>query len=131
MEKIRNLKQGRIKPTLCINNNNYLYIIKGKDNNSCIHNIEFLNIKNINEEWILFKLKDPGLSWIKCDTSCEITIDKNKILIFGRRDFNNELNKNSFILNVKNQIVFKGKDISISANFIFKLFNIFFKNLFL
>ena len=119
-EKIPNLKQPRIKPTLCIYNNNYLYVIKGKDNNSCIDNIEFLNIKNINEGWIIFKPKDPGLSWIKCDTSCAITIDKNKILIFGGRDFNNELNQYSFILDIENQIIYKGKDISFCANFIFE-----------
>ena len=119
-EKIPNLKQPRIKPTLCIYNNNYLFVIKGKDNNSCLDNIEFLNIKNISEGWILFKPKDPGLSWINCDTSCAITIDKNKILIFGGRDFNNELNQFSFILDIENQIIYKGKDISFCANFIFE-----------
>ena len=118
-EKIPNLNNPRIKPSLCIYNNNYLYVITGKNNLDTINTIEFININSLNN-WILFKPKDPGFCFFGFETSCSITLDKNKILIFGGRDFKGNLNNSSFILNIENHIIYKSKDISFSSNFIFE-----------
>ena len=118
-EKMPNLNITRLNPSLCIYNNNYLYVIRGSNKNESIDSIEFINIKNMINGWILFKPFDPGFSWFGCDTSLAITINQNQILIFGGRDINGKLFHHSFILDPEKKIVYRGKDILISANFKF------------
>ncbi len=118
-EKIPNLNISRLNPSLCIYNNNYLYVIRGNNKNESIDSIEFINIKNMINGWILFKPFDPGFSWFGCDTSLAITINQNQILIFGGRDKNGKLFHHSFILDPEKKTVYRGKDILISANFKF------------
>ena len=118
-EKIPNLNTPRLNPSLCIYNNNYLYVIRGSNKIESIDTIEFINIKNFNEGWTLFKPYDPSFSWFGCDTSLSITISKNKILIFGGRDKNGKLFHHSYFLDVEKRTVYRGKDILVSANFKF------------
>ena len=117
--KMPDINITRLNPSLCIYNNNYLYVIRGSNKIESIDNIEFINIKNFNEGWNLFKPVDPGFSWFGCDTSLAITIKQNQILIFGGRDKSGKLYHQSFILDPEKQTIYRGKDIIISANFKF------------
>ena len=74
-EKIPNLNISRLNPSLCIYNNNYLYVIRGSNKNESIDSIEFINIKNMINGWISYKPFDPGFSWFDCNTSLVITIN--------------------------------------------------------
>ena len=118
-EKIPNLNISRLNPSLCIYNNNYLYVIRGSNKNESIDSIEFINIKNMIDGWILFKPFDPGFSWFGCHSSLAITINQNQILIFGGKDNKGILFHYSFILDPEKKTVYRGKDILISANFKF------------
>ncbi len=118
-EKMPNLNISRLNPSLCIYNNNYLYVIRGTNKFESIDSIEFINIKNMNDSWNLFKPFDPGFSWFGCDSSLAITISENQILIFGGRDRNGKLFHHSFILNTETKTVYRAKDILIPANFKF------------
>ncbi len=44
-KKIQNLNISRFNLSLCIYNNNYLYVIRGNNKNECIDSIELLILK--------------------------------------------------------------------------------------
>ena len=117
--KMPDINITRLNPSLCIYNNNYLYVIRGSNKIESIDTIEFINIKNFNEGWTLFKPYDPSFSWFGCDSSLAITISENQILIFGGRDKNGKLFHHSYFLDVEKRTVYRGKDILVSANFKF------------
>jgi hypothetical protein len=111
----------RANGSLCIYNKSLLYIFRGRDNETELNSIEYLNINidlnNTNDnKWILVNVVDYGYVWNKIYNSCTVVLDENKILIFGGED-ENILYKESFLFDIKGNSIYRGMNLKIPAAF--------------
>ena len=111
----------RANGSLCIYNKSLLYIFRGRDNETELNSIEYLNINidlnNTNDnKWILVNVVDYGYVWNKAYNSCTVVLDENKILIFGGED-ENILYKESFLFDIKSTSIYRGMNLKIPASF--------------
>ena len=113
-----NLNIPRKNASLCFYNNSILYIFRGEDNNNVLDTIEYINIKDINKKWNIFKPIDNGYVWYPAKNSMVITIDKNKILICGGEDNDSNLYKDCFLFEPHTNSLYKGLDLVFPASFI-------------
>ena len=115
-----NLNQERKNLSLCFYNDSILYAFMGEDNKKVLDTIEFIDINNLNNNkgWIILKPVDYGFVWHSMKNALVINIDKDKILICGGEDENNNLYKDCFLFKPSSNEIFKGMDLKINAAFI-------------
>ena len=116
-----NLKKARKNFSLCFYNDSVLYVFMGEDDKNILDTIEFIDIKNLNGGkggWGLFQPVDLGFVWHPMKNSMVINIDRDKILICGGEDNENNLYKDSFLFKPSTNHVFKGIDLKVPAAFI-------------
>ena len=114
-----NLKKARKNFSLCLYNESILYVFMGEDDIKVLDTIEYIDINNYNKKgWAIFKPIDMGYVWHPAKNTFAINIDKDKILICGGEDNDNNLYKDCFLIKPSNNTVYKGMDLNISAAFI-------------
>ena len=82
-----NLNYNRIRPTLCLFNEKYLYCFRDPDEESNSF-IEMLDIYNINTGWNAIKFKEPGHCFTSCIFSGACVLDNSRIIICGGYEIN-------------------------------------------
>ena len=131
------LNYDRVKPTLCIFKNQFLYVFRGDDEDSNSH-VEFIDINNIEKQWICVKIEDPGDSFTPCINSGAAVFNEEFIMIIGgykiEKYIQNEQNKNNnnndsennkyrymvgytYFYNTITKTIFRGKDLAKAAIF--------------
>ena len=115
-----NLKKARKNFSLCYYNDSLLYVFNGEDDKNVLNTIEFIDINNLNNKkgWNIFEPIDYGFVWHGMKNSLVINYDKDKILICGGEDTNNNLYKDCFLFKPSNNNVYKGMDLKVFAAFI-------------
>lgn len=108
------LNYARINPSLCIYNNNYLYVFRG--DTETISFIEFIRLDRYDSGWRLVIADDPGSVWIPTSLSSSTVISDNQIMICGGLN-NSTMVSSSFIYDPIKKVVYRGKDICHSAIF--------------
>ena len=111
-----NMNNKRKNASICFYNNISLFAFRGEDDNGLLDTIEYINI-NENKEWKLIKPIDYGFVWYPAKNSLAVTVDKNKIIICGGEDNNNNLFKDCFLYDPSNCCVYKGLDMTIASSF--------------
>ena len=118
-ELMPNLNYNRIKPTLCLFNEKYLYCFRGPDEESNSY-IEMLDIYNINTGWNLIKFEDPGHCFTSCIFSGSCVLDNSRIIICGGYEINKSYKEEkeyktmigyTYIYNVVTRTIYRGKDL--------------------
>ena len=71
----------------------------GEDNNNVLDSIEYIDI-NENKEWIILKSIDFGYIWYPAKISLILTLAKDKIIIGGGDNNDEDLFKDCFYLNL-------------------------------
>ena len=118
------LKKARKNFSLCFYNESILYVFMGEDDTNILDSIEFIDINNLNNlnnktiGWSIFKPIDYGFVWHSMKNSLVINIDRDKILIIGGEDNQNNLYKDCFLFKPSNNNIFKGIDLRVPAAFI-------------
>ena len=115
------LKKARKNFSLCFYNESILYVFMGEDDTNILDSIEFIDINNLNNKtigWSIFKPIDYGFVWHSMKNSLVINIDRDKILIIGGEDNQNNLYKDCFLFKPSNNNIFKGIDLRVPAAFI-------------
>ena len=112
-----NLNIGRANASLCIYNENTIYAFRGRNDIELLDTIEYLKLNDLRRFWKIFKPIDYGYVWFPCENSLVMTIDKNKIIICGGNDINGKLYKDTFLLDVSNNNIYKGLDLSVESCF--------------
>ena len=118
------LKKARKNFSLCFYNESILYVFMGEDDTNILDSIEFIDINNLNNlnnntiGWSIFKPIDFGFVWHSMKNSLVINIDRDKILIIGGEDNQNNLYKDCFLFKPSNNNIFKGIDLRVPAAFI-------------
>ena len=118
------LKKARKNFSLCFYNESILYVFMGEDDTNILDSIEFIDINNLNNlnnkatGWSSFKPIDYGFVWHSMKNSLVINIDRDKILIIGGEDNQNNLYKDCFLFKPSNNNIFKGIDLRVPAAFI-------------
>ena len=108
-ELLPNLNNSRCNPSLCIYNQEFLYVFNGWVNkDKFLDTIEYINVNNFATGWKVLKPDDPGMAWEGFSNCCSAVIGDNKILIFGGYSKKNE-NK-SYIYDPLKNVVYRGKD---------------------
>ena len=115
-----NLKKARKNFSLCYYNDSLLYVFNGEDDKNVLNTIEFIDINNLNNKngWTIFEPIDYGFVWHAMKNSLVINFDKDKILICGGEDNNNNLFKDCFLFKPSTNNVYKGMDLKVFAAFI-------------
>ena len=112
-----NLNVGRANSSICIYNNKYLYVFRGRDDKNVLDSIEYIKLLNIRSTWKIFKPLDYGYVWNAAENSLVITIGEGKILICGGEDNEGNLCNDTFLLEIKTKQIFKGIDMIIPCSF--------------
>ena len=115
------LKKARKNFSLCFYNESILYVFMGEDDTNILDSIEFIDINNLNNKaigWSIFRPIDYGFVWHSMKNSLVINIDRDKILIIGGEDNQNNLYKDCFLFKPSNNNIFKGIDLRVPAAFI-------------
>ena len=118
------LKKARKNFSLCFYNESILYVFMGEDDTNILDSIEFIDINNLNNlnnktiGWSIFRPIDYGFVWHSMKNSLVINIDRDKILIIGGEDNQNNLYKDCFLFKPSNNNIFKGIDLRVPAAFI-------------
>ena len=130
------LNYDRVKPTLCIFKNQFLYVFRGDDEDSNSH-VEFIDINNIEKQWTCVKIEDPGDSFTPCINSGAAVFNDEFIMIIGgyrsekyiqidqNKNNNNDSENNkyrymvgyTYFYNKITKIIFWGKDLAKPAIF--------------
>ena len=130
------LNYDRVKPTLCIFKNQFLYVFRGDDEDSNSH-VEFIDINNIEKQWICVKIEDPGDSFTPCINSGAAVFNDEFIMIIGgyrsekyiqidqNKNNNNDSENNkyrymvgyTYFYNTITKTIFRGKDLAKPAIF--------------
>jgi hypothetical protein len=111
------LNYPRQNASVCVYNNRFVYVFRGKEKNVLLETIEFLDLNNIKNGWNVFLPFDPGMCWMGSLNCGCLSIEKNKILIFGGEDFNGKLLHYSYIFQPEDKTVFRTRDLKIQAKF--------------
>ena len=115
-ELLPSLNSPRSSSSLCVYNNQYLYIFRGSGTNGmCLDTIEFLNINNISQGWSVFKPDDPGMCWYPASSGISVVIGESKILICG--GVNGHMLNYCYIFDPVKKGVYRGFDLTKSAFF--------------
>ena len=116
-----NLNKQRANCSLCIQNKSILYVFGGRDDNNDLNSIEFIDLNDINNKtWNIFIPIDYGYVWVHLENSLIISYNNNKILICGGEDKNGNLYKETFLLDINNNNIYRGKDLLCNASFRFQ-----------
>ena len=130
------LNYDRVKPTLCIFKNQFLYVFRGDDEDSNSH-VEFIDINNIEKQWTCVKIEDPGDSFTPCINSGAAVFNDEFIMIIGgyrsekyiqidqNKNSNNDSENNkyrymvgyTYFYNTITKTIFRGKDLAKPAIF--------------
>ena len=115
----QNLNQGRANASICIYNNSFLYVFRGRNDFDVIDSIEFISLNGnfFNNKWSLFVPNDFGFIWFSCENSMCINIDKNKILICGGENKEGKLFKECILFEPGSKNVYRGLDINVNSCF--------------
>ncbi len=112
------LNVGRANSSICIYNNSFMYVFRGRDDNNVLDSIEYIKIKlYIRSSWNIFKPKDYGYVWNASENSLVMIMDKDKILICGGEDINGNLFNDTFLFEASTKKVYKGIDLCYPASF--------------
>ena len=116
-ENLPSLNVGRANTSILIYNNKVLYAFRGRDDNNVLDSIEYINLSNIRNSWIIFKPLDYGYVWNAAENSLVMVIDKEKILICGGQDKKGKLFNDTFLLETYTKKIYKGIDLRNPALF--------------
>jgi hypothetical protein len=127
-ELMPSMNYGRCNPSLCVYNGVYLYAFRGwgysKEDSTHLDTIEFLNVKQLSNGWVLIKPEDPGMTWLPGSNSVATVLTSNQILICGgsssylnQNSSGNKFNNYTFIYDPVRKSVYRSKDMVKSAAF--------------
>ena len=111
-----NLNEGRANSSICIYNNNSMYVFRGRDDKDVLDSIEYIKF-NIRNSWKIFKPIDYGYVWNMAENSLVMTLDRGKILICGGEDSNGNFLSDTFLYETHTKTIYKGIDLVIPASF--------------
>ena len=111
-----NLNEGRANSSICIYNNNSMYVFRGRDDNDVLDTIEYLKF-NLRNSWKKFKPIDYGYVWNTAENSLVMTLDRGKILICGGEDSNGNFLSDTFLFETHTKKIYKGIDLATPASF--------------
>ena len=115
------LNRKRANCSLCIQNKSILYVFRGRDDNNDLSSIEYLDLTDIsNRKWNIFIPIDYGYVWTPLENSLIISYNNDKILICGGEDKNGNLFDETFLLDINNKNIYRGKDLLYKASFRFQ-----------
>jgi len=112
-----NLKSARKNASICFYNSSILYVFRGEDDSNVLDTIEYIDV-NDKKGWNLVKPIDNGYVWYPAKNSMVLTIDKDKIIICGGEDNEDNLFKDCFLFEPSTNCIYKGLDLVTSAAFI-------------
>jgi hypothetical protein len=112
-----NLNISRKNASICFYNSSILYAFRGEDDNNVLDTIEYIDV-NDKKGWNLIKPIDNGYVWYPAKNSMVLTIDKDKIIICGGEDNEDNLYKDCFLFEPNTNCIYKGLDLATSAAFI-------------
>ena len=115
----QNLNQARANCSICVYNNSFLYVFRGRNDIEVINTIEFISLNGnfFENKWNLFIPNDFGFIWFSCENSMCITIDKNKILICGGENKEGKLIKECILFEPESKNVYRGLDLNMNSCF--------------
>ena len=111
-----NLNEGRANSSICIYNNNSMYVFRGRDDKDALDTIEYIKF-NFRNSWKIFKPIDYGYVWNIAENSLVMTLDRGKILICGGEDSSGNFLSDTFLFETHTKKVYKGIDLAIPASF--------------